>query len=47
MLNNETPFNYAVEGIDDEIDCAIMSDPKITVVIADVSTQQPTDKEQL
>lgn len=47
MLNNETPFNYAVEGIDDEIDCAIMSDPKFTEAIADMAAQQPTAEEEI
>ena len=47
MLNNETPFNYAVEGIDDEIDCAIMSDPKFTEAIADMAAQQPTVEEEI
>ena len=47
MFNNETPFNCAIEGIDDEIDCAIMSDPKFIEAIADMAAQHPTVEEEI
>lgn len=47
MLNNDTQFDYAIEGFDDEVDCAIMNDPKFTEAIADMASQQPTAEEEL
>lgn len=40
-------FDYAIDGIDDEIDCAILNDENFRDALADIDTTQPTAEEEL